>query len=160
MVLLAGIVYFAMAISMSAGRLPGWPNQYGAAKWVSESPDIWFEITGEEERVWDGKFVIDGIEYPCKVSVELASIYFWKEDVDMNHTSENDILFEGHFHFLPKKAIPREFIVDPPEKLVFTVLDWCEFFGGEKLEFVRQGKESSETEGRGSDESGILREDR
>lgn len=142
MVLLAGILYLAIDLSTTPGSLPAWPNEYGAAKWVSESPDIWFEVTGEEEEVWDGKFVIDGTEYRCKISAYLWELLFWKEDTDMNQPDfENDLLFIGDFYYLPKKAVPREFIVDPPEKMVVFVSGIYKFFGGERLEFVRQEKE-------------------
>lgn len=132
------ILQFSMVRFMKTGDLPKRPNAYGKARWVSESPDVWFEVDGEDERIWQGELTIGGKTYPCKAGIDLYSIYFWKGESDtLQECEEKDILMGGVYHYLPEKSIPEEIISDVPEKLVVDVYSGSRFFPDKKLEFIR-----------------------
>lgn len=118
------------------------PKDYGPAKWVSESPDIWFEVKGDE-GVWNGKMVIEGIEYPCKVMAERRRIYFFKEE---EIEWQKNLLFRGDFDFRPKKSIPVEFVSGAPRKMkVYVIASDSDIVSkGECVEFTRYAYKDGE----------------
>ena len=78
--LLPGAVCLCMAVMVcSCQNLPHGerPYDYPPAKWVSESGDLWFEVTedtmareGNCYPILDGGAVIDGKTYECKVEFD------------------------------------------------------------------------------------------
>lgn len=103
MILQFGIVRF-----MKPGDLPKRPNVFGKARWASESPNVWFEVDGEDEKTWQGKVTVKGKTYSCKVGIHLHSIYFWTGESDtIQECEENDILMGECIVTFQKKVRPR-----------------------------------------------------
>ena len=64
------------------------PFDYGSAKWVSKSGELWFEVTEDTVAtekdlfpVLDGGILHDGKEYACKVMFNsYDDVFFWKKE--------------------------------------------------------------------------------
>lgn len=81
------------------------PNDYPPAKWISETPDLWFEIplfddsSGRPER-YEGQLTIDGQGEVIYVAFGyIDQIYIVKENDDEPYT------LEGHCKFSPEKLV-------------------------------------------------------
>ncbi len=116
-------------------ELPPSPDEFGNAKWASESSDVWFEVNGEDDQVWEGELTVEGKTYSCKVGVAYYNIYFWQGEANSFwECKKKDILLYGHYYYKPKPGKP---IKDAPKKLVIDVSPASHFFSDKRLELIR-----------------------
>lgn len=124
---------------MHPARVPKPPSYYDASTWVSENPDICFTTKGEGEKRWNGSITVEGKKYPCKISTAIATIYFWKEDADIeNPNYQDDLLFSGTFSYVPQNKVFGGPVEGNPKKMkVFVGEPNHALFDTQEIEFIR-----------------------
>lgn len=140
--LITGIAVVCMLLFTSCQDLPNGerPFDYGPAKWVSESGDLWFEVTqetvfkgGTDYPVLDGEIKVGDEIFECKVEFNGAyTVSFWEEN-DWELVKKSDKL---------KRKSSKELVVGTcrfgKKKLVVKVREEMgQYFNGEKITFIR-----------------------
>ena len=142
--LIAGIAVVCMLLLTSCQDLPNGerPFDYGPAKWVSESGDLWFEVTqetvfkgGTDYPVLDGEIKVGDEIFECKAGFDMTYyIRFWEKS-DWEKLQKSGGLKGEKVDSLALLAGVCRF---GKKKLVVHVLDEVgQYFNGEKITFIR-----------------------
>ena len=152
--LLPGAVCLCMAVMVcSCQNLPHGerPYDYPPAKWVSESGDLWFEVTEDtmaREGNWypilDGGAVIDGKTYECKVEFDsYVRVIFWDKNVWVQYM--RDLEWENEWHPIPHPpTLVSGTCRFSPKKVKVSVFEGSQYFQNEKIIFIRQPSDKEE----------------
>lgn len=127
------------------------PYDYPPAKWVSESGDLWFEVTeatmareGNRYPILDGGAVIDGKEYACKVEFDTAfGVCFWDKNVWGQYM--RDLEWESEWRPIPHPpTLVSGTCRFSPKKVKVSVFEGSQYFQNEKIIFIRQPSDKEE----------------